>query len=314
MTRISKLLLSLSIGLTLSAVAAPQISPQGIIVNPIPTDLKVETWVNKDPSGLGGSVYQIGEKISIYTRVNQDAYVYLFNINAGGIIDLILPNAYERNNLLQANTVRSFPALGARYNLTISGPEGLDQVLAVASRQPLSLDQIADIRSGQTRIQGADNLARALSIIVTPLPPRDWVSDAVSYQVVRSIAAPPAPRPPVVIQPVPQPPVVPGPAPIHTIAPLPVPGLTIIWQQQKFNEYTIDYRGGNALEIYEYYHRDLLSKGWVRAEYTVQGNSNPRGRSKYEAGYRKGNEKVGLVVEGNKPTNRGQVEVTLYRD
>jgi len=154
--------------LGLMAYAAPVLSPQGIIVNPVPTDLEVQTWVDRDPSGLGNSTYFFGDKIQIYTRVNQSAYVYLFNINADGQIDLILPNAFNPNNYLRAGETRVFPENGARYEFTISGPAGVDQVLAVASRTPLSLAQIADIRSGQMRVQGASNLARALSATLCP--------------------------------------------------------------------------------------------------------------------------------------------------
>ncbi|MER3482154.1 MAG: hypothetical protein C4332_02280, partial [Meiothermus sp.] len=113
----------------LVAHANPVFNPQSIIVNPIPTDLEVQTWVNKDPSGYGNSTYYIGENINIYTRVNQDAYVYLFNINADGKIDLIQPNAYSGDSFMRAGETRMFPAQGARYQFTVDGPVGTDKVL-----------------------------------------------------------------------------------------------------------------------------------------------------------------------------------------
>jgi len=185
-----------TIGLLLAgALAAPQISPQGIIVNPVPTDLQVRVWVDKDPNKTGNPVYQIGERIQVSVRVNQDAYVYIFSVKASGEIDLILPNAFDQNNLLRAGETRTYPpAAGARYELVVDGPEGQDRVLAVASRQPLSLAQIADIRTGRVNVQGADNLARALSIVVTPLPQQDWVSNVAFFIVAR---APVVPVPPV---------------------------------------------------------------------------------------------------------------------
>ena len=73
-----KLLLAV---LGLGAALAQEINPQGIIVNPVPTDLEVQVWVDKDPAKRGNAVYRIGESIYIYVRVNQDAYVYLFNIS-----------------------------------------------------------------------------------------------------------------------------------------------------------------------------------------------------------------------------------------
>ncbi|WP_337869385.1 PEGA domain-containing protein [Meiothermus sp.] len=186
-----------ALGLLLSglALAAPELSPQGIIVNPVPTDLQVRTWVNKDPGKTGNPVYQIGERIQVSVQVNQDAYVYLFSVKSTGEIGLILPNAFDQNNFLRAGETRTFPpATGARYTLDVGGPEGQDRVLAVASRQALSLSQIANIQTGQVNVQGADNLARALSIVVTPLPQQDWVSN-VAFFIVGRAAVTPSPQP-----------------------------------------------------------------------------------------------------------------------
>lgn len=174
-----------------ATLAAPELSPQGIIVNPVPTDLQVRVWVNKDPAKTGNPVYQIGERIQVSVQVNQEAYVYIFSVKSTGEIGLILPNPFDQNNLLRAGEIRTFPpATGARYSLDVGGPEGQDRVLAVASRQPLSLAQIANIQTGQVNVQGADNLARALSIVVTPLPERDWVSNVAFFIVGRAAVTP----------------------------------------------------------------------------------------------------------------------------
>ncbi|TBH20773.1 PEGA domain-containing protein [Thermus thermamylovorans] len=185
-----KLLLSI---LGLGAALAQQVSPQGILVNPVPTDLVVRVWVDKDPARRGGAVYQIGEPIFVYVNVNQDVYVYLFNLSADGRVDPILPNAFERGNFLRAGETRRFPPERAGYTYTVTGPEGEDRILAVASRRPLSLGELLDIERGQVRVQGAEGLARALAIVVEPLPPRDWVTDVARYFVGRASAPPPTP-------------------------------------------------------------------------------------------------------------------------
>ncbi|GIW33461.1 DUF4384 domain-containing protein [Meiothermus sp.] len=276
-----KRLIASMVGLLgLMASAAPVLSPQGIIVNPVPTDLDVQTWLDRDPSGLGNATYFFGDKIRIYTRVNQNAYVYLFNINADGQIDLILPNAFNQYNYLRAGETRVFPEPGARYDFTIGGPAGVDQVLAVASRTPLSLAQVADIKSGQMRVQGASNLARALSIVVTPLPDRDWVSDVVRYNVQPRWAS--NPEPPVLVAPRP---------PIFFITP--IPGYGVLWEDREDTEYRVAYRGGDVEQIFSYYHRDLLSKGWVKVNFKSKGGKkNPA----YEAEYRRGGDKLEVSV------------------
>ncbi len=187
-----KLLFMLALLLGAAAFAQATVSPQGIIVNPKPGDLRVKVWVDKDPGRTGNAVYQIGEKIRISTTVNRSAYVYLFNINADGTVDLILPNAYDRNNHLNAGEVRTFPPRGARYEFTITGPEGANYVLALASLRPLSMGDLTDIRAGKATVRGLSNLSRKLSIVVRPVPNREWASDALRYYVGRRVPPPPA--------------------------------------------------------------------------------------------------------------------------
>ncbi|RDI94504.1 DUF4384 domain-containing protein [Meiothermus sp. QL-1] len=255
----------------LIALATPVVSPQGIIVNPVPTDLRVRVWLDRDPDGLGSATYHFGEKIRIYVQVNQDAYVYLFNINAGGQIDLILPNPYSPNNHLRAGETRVFPENGARYEFTIAGPAGVDQVLAVASRTPLSLAQIADIRSGRMRVQGAGNLVRALSIAVTPLPDGDWVSHTVRYTVRPPHAEP---RPP-----------------LFYIAP--APGYEVVWEEREATGYRVAYRGGDVEQVFSHYHRDLLAKGWVKLSFKARGEKKSMA---YEALYQRGGDRLEVTV------------------
>jgi len=186
-----KLLFTLALLLGAAAFAQATITPQGIIVNPKPGDLTVKVWVDKDPGRTGNAVYKIGEKIKISVTVNRDAYVYLFNVNADGTIDLILPNSYDRNNRLKAGEVRTFPPKGARYQFTITGPEGENYVLALASLRPLSMSDIADIRNNRVNVRGLSNLSRKLSIVVSPISNKEWATDALRYYVGRRTPPPP---------------------------------------------------------------------------------------------------------------------------
>ncbi|AAF10686.1 DUF4384 domain-containing protein [Deinococcus radiodurans R1 = ATCC 13939 = DSM 20539] len=181
--------LALGLGLTLSAAhASPsKITAQSIIVNPAPTELKVDVWTDKDATGNANPTYRIGDPISVGVKVNQDAYVYLFNVNADGAIDLFFPNGYEDSNFVKAGTARVFPRQGAKYALNIGGPAGQDKLLALASAKALSLDDIAkfagDQGFAQVGIKGQQNLAKALSIIVNPLPANSWVTDVAFFRV-----------------------------------------------------------------------------------------------------------------------------------
>ena len=228
--------LTLTAGVTLGALltaaslgnveAAPQISAQSIIVNPVPTTVNVRVWTDRDASGTQTPNYYPGENIRLYTSVSQDSYVYLFNVDPQGQVDLILPNGYAGGaNFLKANTVKVFPSNGDAFTFTIAAPYGLNKVLAVASRTALNIDQIAKVRAGQNSFapvsptaQGPERLAQALSIVVNPVPQNTWDSATAFYNVAQGNVAPVRPVP---VQPV-------QPAPVRPIPVQPVqPGYTV---------------------------------------------------------------------------------------
>ncbi|GAA5531795.1 PEGA domain-containing protein [Deinococcus aluminii] len=172
-----------------TAAAAPKISAQSIIVNPVQPDLSVSVRVDQDPSGNGNPTYRVGENIRISTTVNRDAYVYLFNVDATGEVTQILPNRLSDSNFVKANTTTTFPAPGDNFTFTVGTDIGLNKVLALASLTPLNLDQISSFKTQQDQFatvtaRGQQQLAQALSIVVNPIPQNSWVSDTAFFTVV----------------------------------------------------------------------------------------------------------------------------------
>ncbi len=200
---------TLTLGVLLAGAAGAsdaKLSAQSIIVNPTQPDLNVQVWTNRDASGAGNPSYQIGERISVGLKTNAAAYVYLFNVNADGAIDLFFPNRYEDNNYVAAGTARVFPAGDAAYNLSVGGPAGQDKLLAVASTTKLSLDDIFRFEGQQdfatVKVKGQDDLAQALSITVNPLPADGWTTDTAFFRVTAAAQTPaPQPTPAARIQP-----------------------------------------------------------------------------------------------------------------
>jgi len=173
------------------ALAVPQISPQRIIVNPVETALKVSVWVDKAPNDPNATPdYFPGEDIHISTRVNQDAYVYLFNVDADGHVDLILPNKYASgDNFLKANTTKVFPGDNDGFTYEIAAPYGVNKVLALASKTALDLNTLAKFQSNQgfatVSATNQNQLAQKLSIIVKPIPQESWITATAFYNVAR---------------------------------------------------------------------------------------------------------------------------------
>ena len=69
----------------------------------------------------------------------------------------------------------------------MGGPNGQDRLLAIASSKELDLRDIATFAQNQSfaqvKVKGQENLAKALSIVVNPLPADGWTTDVVTFKV-----------------------------------------------------------------------------------------------------------------------------------
>ena len=190
-----KLLLAGALTLVSGAAFAqsnPRVTPQAVIVNPVQTSLKVNVALDKSGSN---PLYIEGEKQRITVSVNQDAYVYVFNIQANGVVAVLLPNGFSGGTpFLRAGEARTFPTPNAGYELTIGAPYGQEKILALASKTQLNLGQvIPQVGSNQivnATVQGQAGLARALAVVVTPLPVQGWVTDVADFQTRSRVVAP----------------------------------------------------------------------------------------------------------------------------
>ncbi len=289
------------------AQSNPVASPQGIIVNPIQTTLQAQ--VSVDRSGVN-PLYYVGENVKISVSVNQDAYVYLFSIDARGVISLILPNRLSGGSeFMRGGETRQFPPAGANWTLTIEGNGGQEQVLAVASKRQLNLSEIVTFKSGQpfatanANVQGASGLARPLALVVTPLPPQDWVTAVTTYQVqVRTFVTAPQPNPPVVSTP---------PAPVVSNDPLNRFEMSLMFGTQitrvlenkddKFSAYVI-IRGSYA-EVANYHQNQLIARGWQLKNSRIRNDSVRlefrRGGKELEFRLERNGNNIRLTIEMN---------------
>lgn len=264
---------ALTLGLFGTAHAAPKITAQSIIVNPVQTDLNVKVWTDKSASTSQVPNYTPGERIRLYTQVNRDAYVYLFNVDPQGQVDLILPNRYAGGaNFVKANTVKAFPDSGDQFTFDIAAPYGLNKVLALASLTPLNLDQIASFKGSQSKfatvnVRGQQQLAQALSIVVNPvaqpIPQDSWISAVAYYNVAQGYS-----RPTTTVYPAPV-----QPAPVYQ-----TPTSTTIynndyaWQASPYWQYRLVNPQQNAAQVYIQYAGELQRSGYRLVRRYDQGN------------------------------------------
>ena len=113
-------------------VGLPQpVAPKGIIIQPpTPTGLTVRVWVDK-------GAYAVGETIQVRFSVSEDAYVYIYDIDAAGKVSLLFPNFYSQNNFVTAGD-HVLPDLPS-YRLTVTEPTGTEYLQIVASKQAVAI-------------------------------------------------------------------------------------------------------------------------------------------------------------------------------
>lgn len=173
------------------AMAAPQISPQRIIVNPIQTSLDVNIWLNKAADASGYATYVPGEKVQIKASVNEDAYLYLFSVDVAGNITQIFPNEYANDNFVQGGQTITLPRADDPYTFETDKDLGVSKVFGVASRDPLDFTDILDIKNNAVFAVysggGQDAFAREVSGVLNSIPDNSWNSSTVVYRTKASV-------------------------------------------------------------------------------------------------------------------------------
>ena len=112
--------------------------------------------VDRDASGAGTPVYNVGDPVTVAVRSSEAGYVYLFNVRSSGEVVQLLPNRLDAaggDNAIAAGATRTFPPPGARYAFTVDGPDGLDRVTAVVSKTPLDTEAVFD-KIGMSAFEG----------------------------------------------------------------------------------------------------------------------------------------------------------------
>ncbi|MFC4640356.1 DUF4384 domain-containing protein [Deinococcus hohokamensis] len=177
--------------MAIGSAAHAQVSAQSIIVNPVATGLKVTVRTNRTTPAQPSPSFAPSDHLEFYTRVNADAYVYLFNVDARGHVSLLASNGLQAAGaFVKANTTRVFPEKGKASTFLLTLPQGLNQVFALASLLPLNLGALTERTAAQgdmtpVNVQGRAGLAQALNQVVKPLKAQSWTTDTSSYTITR---------------------------------------------------------------------------------------------------------------------------------
>src|SRR6266487_3250564 len=148
---------------------------------------KIELWTNRGDA----AVFTRGERVRLYFRIDQDAYVTIFRVDTDGRVRVLFPrDPWEDNFARGARDLEvDGRALGSDA-FTIDDYPGVGYLFAVTSADPFVYDQIEsgdhwDYRViADGRVKGDPYVAMTdLAQRIVPEGYADWDYDVISYNV-----------------------------------------------------------------------------------------------------------------------------------
>ena len=168
-------LLSLAV-LSTSTVRSPSLSRP-----------RIELWTNRGDA----AVYTRGERVRLYFRLDQDAYVTIFRVDTDGRVRVLFPRDPWEDNFARGG--RELEVDGnalSREGFTIDDYPGVGYLFAVASADPFVYDQIESGEHWDYRVIADGRVRGDPYVAMTDLAQRivpqgyvDWDYDVISYNV-----------------------------------------------------------------------------------------------------------------------------------
>lgn len=94
---------------------------------------QVEVWTNWGD----GAILRPGQTVDVFFRTRRSAYVTVVNIDTRGRARLLFPTRPHDDGFVRGGATVAIPERGARYRLQVTGPRGVERIVAFASDMPL---------------------------------------------------------------------------------------------------------------------------------------------------------------------------------
>ena len=92
--------------------------------------LDIDVWTNH-PDGE----FYVGDKVTIDFRTNRDAFVAIYTVDSKGRVNLLFPTGPSDDNFVRGGETYQIPGGGDDFDLVVTGPEGTENIQAIASRE-----------------------------------------------------------------------------------------------------------------------------------------------------------------------------------
>ena len=102
--------------------------------------------------------FHIGDNLVFEFMVKKPMYVSVAVINSEGNVSMLFPNPFQLDNYCKPAVKYQVPPKGADFNISVEGPVGTDQVIAVMSDQKISEDLM-------TKFNGLEQIKNHVSLL-----------------------------------------------------------------------------------------------------------------------------------------------------
>jgi len=128
--------------------------------------LAVDAWVDRPER-----TYAVGQRLKVFVRPKQTAYITVLNVGSSGRVAVIFPNFYQRDMKVRAGQTVKIPADSANWSIDVAGPPGVEVIKVIASGEPLQLPEILKL-AGATAQQPILSLGRSGEEVARDLVPQ----------------------------------------------------------------------------------------------------------------------------------------------
>jgi len=132
------------------------------------------------------TAYAVGESISLTFDSDQDCHVTILHIGSNGRVHSWFPNRWHQSDKIRKGAAYKIPPEASHCRLIVQGPEGMEYVKVIASREPLQVLQGPQAKSvGDFKeIRNPDMLLRAIKEELSKQDPTSWSETEFSFRII----------------------------------------------------------------------------------------------------------------------------------
>jgi hypothetical protein len=140
------------------------------------SDLQVSMWADQDDA-----IYHPGDLLTIYFTANQGCFLAVYNVEQGGGVSRLFPPQGD-DGWVRGGQTYQLPPEHADYDYRVSGPEGVETIIAVATldRLPTLQDEGPDIVTEVIDVQIQEPESAELIIVSEPRDCRIYITEELS--------------------------------------------------------------------------------------------------------------------------------------